>query len=201
MLDDIRNKILLTTYNQMLKLLSPTSMQFTETFPNADMNNLSTYPLSENELIVITDPVLQHVQMGAQSLSNLDKLDVLPMVFIMDGSDDEVNPDKRADDLIGEVNETMPMQLVLVIKQKNVPTYEQTNPVVAAKIRSQLDFILDTIYFEHLMEQRHGYNNPSRAWRALITRSDSTEGSRTPYEIIVYRFEVQFKRQAQRSAV
>ena len=191
-MNDLRNLILETTFNQCVKLLSPNSQAFKRYSP--DLDDIEQSMLSQSP------PILEYVQMGGIELSEASGVTLTPALYIANATESlEIPQGSGLGNILGIetpfVGESYPVVLRLITHQVRNPPYEKSNPVIIARIREQLDFFLDGIHFRGLSADRIGYQFPSVAMTAGITASYNLEGIATPWEVYDFRLEVIFKRQ------
>lgn len=191
-MNDIRNLILETIFNQCLKLLNPRSNEFKRysiEFDDIDESMLSQSP-----------PLLEYLQMGGIELGEIRGVTRTPALYIANATESlEIPQGSGLGNILGIetpfVGESFPVVLRLVVHQASEPPYEKSNPVIIARVREQLDFFLDGIHFRGLSADRIGYRFPSVALTAGITASYNLEAIATPWEVYDFRLEVIFKRQ------
>ena len=201
--DDIRVKILEMVYKQCLKLLNPTSRQFGEEFPNADPLTFNPYPLSEDEVMALGTPIIEYVQFDTFTLAdanNLDKDGLVPCLFILEGTDSFTDIDQNDNDVKNTVRDSMSILLRVLLKQESIfnVSFDNSITLKSARLRSQLDYFMDTNYFEGVTANRFGYELPSHVWRSIIQSSYNLEGEASPYEVVDFRLLVTYNKQAQR---
>lgn len=203
--NDIRSKILQRTYAQCRKLLGPgmdstePPTQWNREFPGVAYTAMSdvSYPLSIQEQTALMHArTLQHVQMGSTEVLNLDENGLLPALFIENAADGFSVQGEGA--LQGTVREFMPLTLRLVLRQPPAATYEQSTVVQAMHYRTAFDYLLDTQEFRSIAAVQPGDSRQSRVFDAGITNVENLEGEYSPYEVIDFRFEVQFDRPKER---
>ena len=191
-MNDIRNLILDTIFNQCVKLLAPHSNAYKRHSPELDgieVSMLSQLP-----------PVLEYLQMGGIELSETTGVTLTPALYIANATESlEIPQGSGLANFLGIetpfVGESYPVVLRLVVHQPSEPPYEKSNPVIIARVREQLDFFLDGTHFRGLSADRIGYQFPSVALTAGITASYNLEAIATPWEVYDFRLEVIFKRQ------
>ena len=226
---NIRGRILTQIYYQLLKLLGPDPIQippndnylqqwnvdFADPNGNAvpyeitDLDNLPPhYPLTKQDLEVLGNFTsygldarhIQYVQMGSKDWQAVMKQRLLPAIFVESANDSFSTADPTERNT--SVGEIMPVNIRLVSVQApdTQLTFDTSNPIIIAKIRSALDYVLDAYWFKGLTERggrRTGYRFPSSVFAAEIVESQNLEGLISPFEVIDYRYEVVISRQRQ----
>ena len=197
-MDDIYNLILRTTYDQCLKLLDPRSNEFKRHFGNADP--VSLLDAEERMMLSGAPQKLQYLQMGGCDIKEIEQVTRTPAIYIANGTESVEIPQgsgvaNRLGIELPFVGELFPIVLRLVVNQGIAPPYEESNPVIIARIREQLNYFLDAINFMGLSVDRIGYEFPSVVLEASIAASYSLEAIATPWEVYDVRLEVIFKRQ------
>ena len=197
-MNEIRSIILDTTYDRCLKLLEPKSSEFKKHFGKVDSKSV----LDDEERVVVSGlpRILQYVQMGGIELKEIRGVTRIPAIYIANGTEShEIPQESGLARLLGIelpfVGELYPVVIRLVIHQGTEPRYEDSNPVIIARIHEQLSYFLDQTNFRGLSADRVGYQFPSVVLRAGITASYNLEAIATPWEVYDFRFEVIFKRQ------
>ena len=197
-MNDIRNLILETIFNQSLKLLRPGSTDFDIHTPEPDDH--------EESMLTRFPPLLEYVQMGGVEIRDEtpERVTRHPALYIANGTESlEIQAGSGLGNLLGiempYVGESYPVVLRLVVNQGIAPAYDKSNPVIIARIREQLDYFLDATYFRGLRADRIGYQFPSVVITAGITASYNLEAIATPWEVYDFRLEVIFKRQKEMS--
>ena len=191
-MNDLRNLILETIFNQCVKLLAPKSQAYQRYSP--DLDGIEQSMLSQSP------PLLEYVQMGGIELSEATGVTLTPALYIANATESlEIPQGSGLGNILGIetpfVGESFPVVLRLITHQASEPPYEKSNPILIARIREQLDFFLDGIHFRGLSADRVGYQFPSVALTAGITASYNLEAIATPWEVYDFRLEVIFKRQ------
>ena len=191
-MNDIRNQILQTIFDQCIKILHPNSREFKKYAPEHDG--------LEKQMLSQSPAILEHLEMGGVELKTIETVSQTPALYIANGTESlEIPRGSGLGNILGieapYIGESFPIVLRLVVNNGNKPVYEKSNPVVIARIREQLDFFLDATHFRGLSADRVGYQFPSVALTAGITASYNLEAIATPWEVYDFRFEVIFKRQ------
>ena len=157
-------------------------------------------------MLALSPPLLEYVQMGGVEIRDEtpERVTRHPALYIANGTESlEIQAGSGLGNLLGiempYVGESYPVVLRLVVNQGIAPPYEKSNPVIIARIREQLDYILDATYFRGLRADRIGYRFPSVVITAGITASYNLEAIATPWEVYDFRLEVIFKRQKEMS--
>ena len=175
----------------------------------SDVNNIQAhYPLNKQDLEVLGNHVvdgldsrrLQMVQVGQMDWIGIQKAKLIPCIFIVDatGSTEVVDP-VQANTQIGEIT---PMNIRLVTQQPpdSKLTFDSSNPVVIARMRAALDYLLDPFWFRGITERgrkRRGYANPGTTFDCSITESMNWEAQIGNFEITDFRFEITWARAKQ----
>ena len=201
--EDIRNRLLEHVFRQTLKLLDPTCSQYTKYFD--DPNNIAP---SQREIMYLNERIVRYIRTGDFDLQNLEKNERLPYINIQiaDGGFTR-SYDEEAETQQGPpwnmVEEMMPFNLILVLKQSNVPgkgyTYENSNPVTLLRLRDQLDFVHDGSYYRGINDQgirSDFYSMPSQVQDVRIADTEllDLEMATTLYDIVNFRLETTFWR-------
>ena len=227
---DIRSRILRRVFEQCLKLLGPDPVQIPMnenyleqwnadiTDPDGnqiayeitDLDNLPDfYPLTKEDLEILGNynstgldaRHIQYVQMGSRDWADAQQENLLPAIFIESANDGFSSPDPI--EMNTNIGETVPMNVRLVTVQApdTELMFSNSNPIIIAKFRGALDYILDPYWFRGLSERggkRAGYRFPSTVFSADIVSAQNLEGQISPFEVTDFRFEVVISRQRQK---
>lgn len=211
---NIRTQILETAYRQALKLLGPYKwaehtnylQQWHALYPEIAYTDTTDvgYPLSDDELTEIRAArQLQYVQLGTAAIKALHAEDLIPCLFVENGTDAFALNDPSGGNLM--VLETMPVILRLVLSQPAIrPTddvsvkLEKSNPIQTALFRDALDYLMNPHVFRGIKGATRGSDYPATVRDAMIVSMQNLEGLEAPMEAIDFRLEVIFDRQKER---
>ena len=175
-----------------------------------DLDNLPpNYPLNKEDILVLGSDAsdgldarrIQYVQMGSVPWTSVRDQGLIPCIFIENATEGiSITDPTQFNTHIGEV---LPINIRFITVQApdSSLSYSTSNPVLVAKMRGALDYILDPSEFKGLSEKgkkRRGYRTPSQVFSADIVAAENFEGQISPFEVVDYRLEVVFSRARQR---
>ena len=219
MLDDIRNKIYRTVFNQCLKMLHPSSDAY-EYWKTRDIDaNDQIIELTDEEtsvlqalenneletLIAMSDDLgmdgrlVRDIRSGSPDLANINPNDNLPILFLEIGTGgfdfDEERIEAR---MRGELFHVIIRCVVGKPDHFDGPVWAETAPVQLLKIRAQLEYLLDISVFRGIQATRIGYELPSIVYSCGIVSMESLEGMPAGFDCQDWRFVVEFHKMSER---
>lgn len=211
---NIRTLILETAYRQAKKLLGPYRwsdntkylQQWNALYPDIAYTDTTDagYPLSEEEILQVgAARQLQYVQLGMNTIKALNAQDLIPCLFVENGTDGFTINDPGGSNLM--TVETLPILLRLVISQPPIrPTedesikIEKSNPIQISLFRAALDYLMDPHVFRGIKGETFGSDYRATVHDSMIVQTQSLEGLQAPMESVDFRLEVVFERQKER---
>ena len=155
------------------------------------------YPLSMSEALDLQDVrILDYVQLGFIPIEDIEDIEA-PSLFIANATDRQRV--SAGDTTLNQVEEIIPLNFRLVMKQPKIYQIDKTNIVVTDKILEGLKYVLDPDAYINLSFERRGYNAPTVIRMIEFVQSLNLEEFLDPYEVVDYLFRITVREQRSRS--
>ena len=155
------------------------------------------YPLSMQETLELHEiRIIDYIQLGFIPIDDIDTIEA-PSLYIANATDRQrVEP---GDTTLQQVEEVIPLNFRLMLKQPEQYKIDDTNIVVVDKVLEGLKYVLNPDDYINLTFERRGYDIPTVIRKIEFVQALNLEEFLSPYEVVDYLFQITLREQRSRS--